>query len=80
MTAQLLQSIFAKNSGEKRLLELSESSRSQLVNNAASMGLFQDFNFRGDNTELETRWRAWIKEETLCRLGWGVYVCFIFPP
>ncbi|CZR68334.1 uncharacterized protein PAC_18233 [Phialocephala subalpina] len=73
--AQLLQSIFGSCSGNKRLLELNESSRSNLVNNAACMGLFHATyacHKIGDSSE--ERWRSWIQEENLCRLGWGVYL------
>jgi hypothetical protein len=75
VTAQVLQGSHGYSSGSKHLLELSESSRSSLVNNARNMGLFFDRPARNLVDEsLETKWKAWIIEEKLRRLAWAVYV------
>lgn len=73
--AQVLQGSHGYSSGNKQLLELSESSRSSLVNNARNMGVFFDRPTRtlvGES--LETKWKAWVVEEKLRRLGWAVFV------
>ncbi|KEF51214.1 uncharacterized protein A1O9_12717 [Exophiala aquamarina CBS 119918] len=72
--SQLLQSVQGYCCGSRRLFELSESARSALVNNAKNMGLFR---YRvppiDENLNLEGRWREWIRQERLRRLGWAVY-------
>ncbi|KIY04070.1 uncharacterized protein Z520_00762 [Fonsecaea multimorphosa CBS 102226] len=77
LAAQLLQGLHGYCSGNKRLFELSESSRSNLVHHAKCMGLFRH---RPDSnpgslpaTAVEERWRDWIHQERLLRLGWAVY-------
>jgi len=78
LTAQLLQGLHGYCSGNKRLFELSESFRNNLIHHAKCMGLFRQ---RPDNDpggilgrSAEERWSDWIHQERLCRLGWAVYV------
>ncbi|KIW16773.1 hypothetical protein PV08_03963 [Exophiala spinifera] len=77
LTAQLLQGLHGYCSGNKRLFELSESFRNNLIHHAKCMGLFRQ---RPDNDpggtlgrSAEERWSDWIHQERLCRLGWAVY-------
>ena len=78
LTAQLLQAIQGFSSGSKRLYELSESSRSTLINNARNMGLFEMHRFADrvntDPDAPEDRWEAWIHTERLRRLTCALYV------
>jgi hypothetical protein len=81
LLAQLLQGIHGYCSGNKRLFELSESFRNNLVHHAKCMGLFR---FRPETKQStfsdvtgEERWKVWVHQEHLCRLGWAVYV-YIF--
>ncbi|KAK9248538.1 fungal-specific transcription factor domain-containing protein [Lipomyces tetrasporus] len=79
--AFLLQNIHALGSGDKRLYEEADASRSYLVSNARSMGLFSPppketvFSVRGDESdeELEKLWHAWRDEEMGKRLAWSVF-------
>ncbi|KAF5610972.1 uncharacterized protein FTJAE_14235 [Fusarium tjaetaba] len=74
---QLLQGLHGYYCGNKRLFELSESFRNNLVHHAKCMGLFR---FKPEaNTisrtsqNVEERWKDWIRYEKLRRLGWAVY-------
>ncbi|KAK9390552.1 fungal-specific transcription factor domain-containing protein [Lipomyces mesembrius] len=79
--AFLLQNIHALGSGDKRLYEEADASRSYLVSNARSMGLFSPppketvFSVRGDESDedLERLWHAWRDEEMGKRLAWSVF-------
>ncbi|KAK9240298.1 fungal-specific transcription factor domain-containing protein [Lipomyces kononenkoae] len=79
--AFLLQNIHALGSGDKRLYEEADASRSYLVSNARSMGLFSPppketvFSVRGDESaeQLERLWHAWRDEEMGKRLAWSVF-------
>ncbi|KIW17546.1 hypothetical protein PV08_04740 [Exophiala spinifera] len=77
LTAQLLQGLHGYYSGNKRLFELSESFRNNLVHHAKCMGLFRykpEPNMTSATSQkLEERWKNWIREEKLRRLGWAVY-------
>lgn len=75
VTAQLLQAAYGFSSGNRRLFELSESSRAQLVNHGRRMGLFSSHESTCPPTaSLEERWHAWVRDERFRRLGWGIYV------
>lgn len=73
--AQLLQTAHAFASGDRRLFELAESNRGLLVNHGRRMGLFSRREFTcSENASLEQIWHAWIKDERVRLLGWGIYV------
>ncbi|RBA18229.1 hypothetical protein FPRO05_10524 [Fusarium proliferatum] len=78
LTAQLLQGLHGYYCGNKRLFELSESFRNNLVHHAKCMGLFRykpDPNMLSEVSQnVEERWKNWIRYEKLRRLGWAVYV------
>ncbi|KAF5725032.1 hypothetical protein FMUND_245 [Fusarium mundagurra] len=63
---------------DRRLFELSESFRNNLVHHAKCMGLFRykpEPNIpSGISQNVEERWKNWIRYEKLRRLGWAVYV------
>lgn len=75
LAAKLLQSVQGYCGASRRLFELSESSRSSLVHNARSMGLFC---YKpppiSECLDVEDRWHQWINQEKYRRLGWMVYV------
>lgn len=75
LAAKLFQSVQGYCGASRRLFELSESSRSSLVHNAKSMGLFC---YRAppspENISIEERWHQWVTQEKYRRLGWAVYV------
>ncbi|KIV82831.1 hypothetical protein PV11_04904 [Exophiala sideris] len=75
VAAQLLQSIHGFSSGSKRLYELSESSRSTLINNARNMGIFEH-RTRSCSVQgtLQQQWAAWIYEERMRRVAWALYL------
>ncbi|KAH8812805.1 hypothetical protein F5884DRAFT_899041 [Xylogone sp. PMI_703] len=77
LTTQLLQGIHGYCSGNKRLFELSESFRNNLVHHAKCINLFRPRpEAKSDSlsdTSVEQRWKNWIRQEQLCRLGWAVY-------
>lgn len=77
---QLLQGIHGYCSGNKRLFELSESFRNNLIHQAKCIGLFHPHPklspvMHSDMT-LEERWNRWIQQEQRNRLGWAIYVIF----
>ena len=75
-TAQVLGFLFGICSGCRRQFEHSESIRSTLVNQATSMGLFDEIKASSSiDPSMTSLWSSWIHEETLCRLGWAIYVC-----
>jgi hypothetical protein len=75
---QLLQGLHGYCSGNKRLFELSESFRNNVVHHAKCVGLFNHRpNVRPSAlSEMppEERWKDWIRQEQRNRLGWAVYV------
>jgi hypothetical protein len=75
---QLLQGIHGYCSGNKRLFELSESFRNNLVHHAKCVGLFghRPGARPGELSDmpLEERWKDWIQQEQRNRLAWAVYV------
>ncbi|KAK9476784.1 fungal-specific transcription factor domain-containing protein, partial [Lipomyces japonicus] len=80
VTAYCLQNIYALGSGNTKLYEEADASRSYLVANARWTGLFtqprlNQFTITGEETddELEKIWHAWRDEETGKRLAWSVF-------
>lgn len=74
LTAQALQGIFARLSGNSKLFDFIEQLRGGLIDNAACVGYHQiEENADLTGKSVEEAWKIWIAEEKKARIVWLIF-------